>query len=54
MGTRWRENSRQLAQFLSKPSVRVLNVTEEMAPAMRKQICICEERGDPFRETMSG
>ena len=30
-GNRWPENTAQLAQFLSKPSVRVLNVTEETA-----------------------
>jgi len=30
-GNRWVENTGQLAQFLSKPSVRVLNVTEETA-----------------------
>ncbi len=30
-GNRWAENTAQLAQFLSKPSVRVLNVTEETA-----------------------
>ena len=30
-GNRWAESTRQLAQFLSKPSVRVLNVTEETA-----------------------
>ena len=32
-GNRWAENRAQLAQFLSKPSVRVLNVTEETAVA---------------------
>ena len=32
-GNRWAENTAQLAQFLSKPSVRVLNVTEETAVA---------------------
>ena len=30
-GGRWAENTAQLARFLSKPSVRVLNVTEETA-----------------------
>ena len=30
-GKRWAENMAQLAQFLSKPSVRVLDVTEETA-----------------------
>jgi len=30
-GNRWAENTAQLAQFLSKPSVRVVNVTEETA-----------------------
>ena len=30
-GSRWAENTAQLARFLSKPSVRVLNVTEETA-----------------------
>ena len=30
-GNRWAENTAQLAQFLSKPSVRVLDVTEETA-----------------------
>jgi tRNA(fMet)-specific endonuclease VapC len=30
-GNCWAENTAQLAQFLSKPSVRVLNVTEETA-----------------------
>ena len=30
-GNCWGENTAQLAQFLSKPSVRVLNVTEETA-----------------------
>jgi tRNA(fMet)-specific endonuclease VapC len=30
-GDRWAENTAQVAQFLSKPSVRVLNVTEETA-----------------------
>ena len=30
-GNRWAENTAQLAQLLSKPSVRVVNVTEETA-----------------------
>ena len=30
-GNRWVENTAQLMQFLSKPSVRILNVTEETA-----------------------
>lgn len=30
-GNRWAENTAQLAQFLSKPSVRVVNVTGETA-----------------------
>jgi len=31
VGNRWAENTAQLAQFLSKPSVRILKVTEETA-----------------------
>ena len=30
-GNRWAENTAQLAQFLNKPSVRVLDVTEQTA-----------------------
>lgn len=30
-GTRWRENNNLLARFLSRPSVKILNVTAETA-----------------------
>jgi predicted nucleic acid-binding protein len=47
-GKRWAENTAQLAQFLSKPSVRVLNVTEETALRYAEVDAYLRKRGRPI------
>jgi predicted nucleic acid-binding protein len=47
-GNRWAENSAQLAQFLSKPSVRVLHVTEETALRYAEVDVYLRKKGRPI------
>ena len=47
-GSRWAENTAQLAQFLSKPSVRVLNVTEETALRYAEVDVYLRKKGRPI------
>ena len=47
-GTRWAENTAQLARFLSKPSVRILNVTEETALRYAAVDVYLRRRGRPI------
>ena len=47
-GNRWSENTAQLAQFLSKPSVRVLNVTEETALRYAEVDVYLRKKGRPI------
>jgi tRNA(fMet)-specific endonuclease VapC len=47
-GIRWAENTEQLARFLSKPSVRVLNVTEETALRYAEVDVYLRKRGRPI------
>ena len=47
-GNRWAENTAQLAQFLSKPSVRVLNVTEETALRYAEVDVYLRRKGRPI------
>jgi tRNA(fMet)-specific endonuclease VapC len=47
-GGRWQENTAQLAQFLSKPSVRVLNVTEETAQRYAEVDVYLRNKGRPI------
>jgi predicted nucleic acid-binding protein len=47
-GNRWAENTAQLAQFLSKPSVRVLNVTEETALRYAEVDVYLRKKGQPI------
>ena len=47
-GNRWAENTAQLAQFLSKPSVRVLNVTEETALRYAEVDAYLRKKGRPI------
>ena len=47
-GNRWAENTAQLAQFLSKPSVRVLNVTEETALRYAEVDVYLRKKGRPI------
>ncbi len=47
-GIRWAENTAQLAQFLSKPSVRVLNVTEETALRYAEVDVYLRRKGRPI------
>ena len=47
-GNRWAENTAQLAQFLSKPSVRVLNVTEETALRYAEVDVFLRKKGRPI------
>ena len=47
-GNRWPENTAQLAQFLSKPSVRVLNVTEETALRYAEVDVYLRKKGRPI------
>jgi predicted nucleic acid-binding protein len=47
-GTRWTENTAQLAQFLSKPSVRVLPVTEETALRYAEVDVYLRKKGRPI------
>ena len=47
-GNRYAENIAQLAQFLSKPSVRVLNVTEETALRYAEIDLYLRKRGRPI------
>ena len=47
-GNRCAENSAQLAQFLNKPSVRVLNVTEETALRYAEIDVYLRKRGRPI------
>ena len=47
-GNRWTENTAQLAQFLSKPSVRVLNVTEETALRYAEVDVYLRKKGRPI------
>ena len=53
-GNRWAEHTAQLAQFLSKPSVRVLNVTEETALRYAEVDVYLREKGRPIPRMMSG
>jgi len=47
-GTRLAENTAQLAQFLSKPSVRVLDVTEETALRYAEVDVFLRKKGRPI------
>jgi len=47
-GSRWAENAAQLARFLSKPSVRVLNVTEETALRYAEVDSYLRKKGRPM------
>ena len=47
-GNRWAENTAQLAQFQSKPSVRVLNVTEETALRYAEVDVYLRKKGRPI------
>ena len=47
-GTRWAENSEQLTRFLNKPSVRVLNVTEETALRYAEVDVYLRKKGRPI------
>ena len=47
-GNRQAENAAQLAQFLSKPSVRVLNVTEETALRYAEVDLYLRKKGRPI------
>ena len=47
-GNRWAENTAQLAQFLRKPSVRVLNVTEETALRYAEVDVYLRRKGRPI------
>ena len=47
-GNRWAENTAQLAQFLSKPSVRVLDVTEETALRYAEVDVYLRKKGRPI------
>jgi predicted nucleic acid-binding protein len=47
-GNRWAENAAQLAEFLGKPSVRVLNVTEETALRYAEVDVYLRKRGRPI------
>jgi tRNA(fMet)-specific endonuclease VapC len=47
-GNRWAENATQLAQFLSKPSVRVLNVTAETALRYAEVDVYLRKKGRPI------
>jgi len=47
-GNRWAENTAQLAQFLSMPSVRVLNVTGETALRYAEVDVYLRKKGRPI------
>ena len=47
-GNRWAENTAQLAQFLRKPSVRVLDVTEETALRYAEVDVYLRKKGRPI------
>jgi tRNA(fMet)-specific endonuclease VapC len=47
-GTRWAENTAQLTQFLSKPSVRVLSITEETALRYAEVDVYLRKKGRPI------
>ena len=47
-GNRWAENTAELAQFLSKPSVRVLNITEETALRYAEVDVYLRRKGRPI------
>ena len=47
-GNRWAENTAQLMQFLSKPLVRVVNVTEETALRYAEVDVYLRKRGRPI------
>ena len=47
-GTRWAENSEQLTRFLNKPSVRVLNVTQETALRYGEVDVYLRKKGRPI------
>jgi tRNA(fMet)-specific endonuclease VapC len=47
-GTRWAENTELLTRFLSKPSVRVLNVTEETALRYAEVDVYLRRKGRPI------
>ena len=47
-GNRWADNTAQLMQFLSKPSVRVVNVTEETALRYAEVDVYLRKRGRPI------
>ena len=47
-GNRWAKNTAQLAQFLSKPSVRVLDVTEETALRYAEVDVYLRKKGRPI------
>ena len=48
VGNCWAENTARLAQFLSKPSVRVLNVTEETALRYAELDAYLRKKGRPI------
>ena len=47
-GNRWKENTAQLSQFLSKPSVRIANITEETAMRYAEVDVYLREKGRPI------
>ena len=47
-GNRWAENTARLAQFLSKPSVRALHVTEETALRYAEVDVYLRKKGRPI------
>ena len=47
-GNRWAENTAQLAQFLGKPSVRALDVTEETALRYAEVDVYLRKKGRPI------
>ena len=47
-GNRWAENTAQLTRFLSKPSVRILNVTEETALRYAEVEVYLRKKGRPI------
>lgn len=53
-GNRLAENTKQLAIFLSKPSVRILSITEETALRYAEIDVYLKRRGRPSHATMCG
>ena len=48
LGNRWNENTAQLREFLSKPSVGIVNITEETAMRYAEVDVYLRERGRPI------